>query len=145
MNKQQLNLASLENTLALLQEALAVVTNENWFSTQKPAVQKTLLAGMLHNFKLVYEISTKMLKRQLAIDAASPEEISHSSFDKIFCIAAKKGLINQVEPWLKYRLMCTFTSQAYTQKKSQLVYKITPQFIVDTEELLQNLKLRNTY
>ena len=43
MNKKQLNLASLENTLALLQEALAVVTNENWFSTQKPAVQKTLI------------------------------------------------------------------------------------------------------
>ena len=39
-----------------------------------------------------------MLKRQLEINAASPEEIDHSSFRDILRTAAKKGLISQVEP-----------------------------------------------
>lgn len=140
---QKLELSPLSNAISSLQDALATVADSAWFSEQIPAVQNTLIAGVIQNFEFVYEISTKMIKRQLEIDAASPEEIDHSSFRDILRTAAEKGLIVDVEAWFKYRLMRNITSHTYNHEKAQQVYEGTLEFIKDAELLLKKLEARN--
>lgn len=143
MQQQKLELSPLSNAINSLQDALNIVANKAWFSEQIVAVQNTLIAGVVQNFEFVYEISIKMIKRQLEVDAASPEEIDHADFRDILRTAAEKGLIDDVEAWFKYRLMRNITSHTYNHNKAQQVYEGTLEFIKDAQVLLKKLEARN--
>ncbi|NOR69735.1 MAG: hypothetical protein GQ532_08610 [Methylomarinum sp.] len=39
------------------------------------------MAGVIQNFEFVYELSIKMLKRQMELEVASPEDIDLSGAD----------------------------------------------------------------
>lgn len=143
MQQQKLELSPLSNAINSLQDALNIVANKAWFSEQIVAVQNTLIAGVVQNFEFVYEISIKMIKRQLEVDAASPEEIDHADFRDILRTAAEKGLISNVDAWFKYRLMRNITSHTYNHNKAQQVYEGTLEFIKDAQVLLKKLEARN--
>lgn len=143
MQQQKLELSPLFNAINSLQDALNIVANKAWFSEQIVAVQNTLIAGVIQNFEFVYEISIKMIKRQLEVDAASPEEIDHADFRDILRTAAEKGLISNVDAWFKYRLMRNITSHTYNHNKAQQVYEGTLEFIKDAQVLLKKLEARN--
>lgn len=143
MQPKYLDLTPLRNALTSLSAALAVVENKDWFDAQADAVQNTLLAGVIQNFEFVYEISTKMLKRQLELEAASPEEVDHFSFRNLLRSGAEKGLITNPDAWFKYRLMRNITSHTYNQNKAQEVYQGTLSFIKDAADLLNKLEKRN--
>ena len=113
MRQEKLQLQPLQNAISSLTDALATVADSTWFEQQQPRVQNTLIAGVIQNFEFVYEISTKMIKRQLELEAISPEEVDQSSFRDILRTAAEKGLIDDVEAWFRYRLMRNITSHTY--------------------------------
>lgn len=143
MNQEKLQLQPLEQVIASLTDALAVIADTDWFEQQRPQVQNTLMAGVIQNFEFVYEISTKMIRRQLEAEALSPEEVDQSSFRDILRTAAEKGLIDDVEAWFRYRLMRNITSHTYNQEKAQQVYEGTLVFIEDARALLKQLEGRN--
>lgn len=143
MKQEKLQLQPLQNAISSLADALATVADSTWFEQQQPRVQNTLIAGAIQNFKCVYEISTKMIKRQLELEAISPEEVDQSSFRDILRTAAEKGLIDDVEAWFRYRLMRNITSHTYNHEKARQVYEGTLVFIKDARALLQQLEARN--
>lgn len=143
MNQEKLQLQPLEQVIASLTDALAVIADTDWFEQQRPQVQNTLMAGVIQNFEFVYEISTKMIRRQLEAEALSPEEVDQSSFRDILRTAAEKGLIDDVEAWFRYRLMRNITSHTYNQEKARQVYEGTLVFIEDARALLKQLEGRN--
>lgn len=143
MNQDKLQLQPLEQVIASLTDALAVIADTDWFEQQRPQVQNTLMAGVIQNFEFVYEISTKMIRRQLEAEALSPEEVDRSGFRDILRTAAEKGLIDDVETWFRYRLMRNITSHTYNQEKAQQVYEGTLVFIEDARALLKQLEGRN--
>ena len=69
----RLDLSALRQTLASLQDGLEVVGDQAWFNQQPAKVQNTLIAGVIQNFAFVYDVSFKMLRRQLELEAASPD------------------------------------------------------------------------
>jgi len=95
----KLKLNALRHAIASLAGGLDVVSNNAWFSQQSRHVQNTLIAGVIQNFEFVYEISVKMIKRQIEAEAASPPEIDHFHFRDMLRMAAEKGLIDDVEVW----------------------------------------------
>ena len=79
----KLDLSALDNTIVSLEESIGVISNEAWFRGQSKAVKNTLLAGVIQNFEFVYELSIKMIKRRIELDAATPTEAD--LFDTAIC------------------------------------------------------------
>ena len=138
-----LDLSALRNAIVSLQESIGVVSDAHWFNEQSKAVQNTLTAGVIQNFEFVYELSIKMMRRQIEKDAASPTEADYSDFRDLLRTAAEKGLIADVEAWFDYRKMRNITAHTYDHEKANHVYKGTLTFIGDARALLETLDARN--
>ena len=139
----QLDLSALREAVASLTDGLDVVSDPVWFNAQSEKVRNTLMAGVIKNFEFVYEISVKMLKRQIELESASPTEVDESSFREVLRAAGEKGLIADVEAWFKYRTMRNITAHTYDHDKARQVYADTLTFIADARALLQALEARN--
>ena len=136
----QLNLTPLRLTLTYLQDGLDVVRDAAWFNQQNDKVRHTLMAGVIQNFEFVYEISTKMLRRRLEMDALNPSEVDFANFRDVLRIAAEKGLISNVQDWFGYRQMRNITAHTYDHQKAQQVYEGTRAFMMDARRLLARLE-----
>jgi len=139
----QLDLSALREAVASLTNGLDVVSDPVWFNAQSEKVRNTLMAGVIKNFEFVYEISVKMLKRQIELESASPTEVDESNFRAVLRAAGEKGLIADVEAWFKYRTMRNITAHTYDHDKARQVYADTLTFIADARALLQALEARN--
>lgn len=139
----KLDLQALKDAVASLGDGLEVVSDPVWFNQQSDKVRNTLVSGVIKNFEFVYEISIKMVKRQIELESASPTEVDESNFREVLRVAGEKGLIADVEAWFKYRKMRNITAHTYDHDKAQQVYLDTLQFIGDARALLQALEARN--
>lgn len=136
MDRLTLDLSSLRKVLASMSDALDVVRDDAWFNQQNDKVRHTLIAGVIQNFEFVYEISTKMLRRRLEMDALNPSEVDFANFRDVLRIAAEKGLITNVPDWFGYRQMRNITAHTYDHQKAQQVYEGTQTFMMDAWRLL---------
>ena len=143
MSDTRLDLSALRDAVGSLEDGLEVVSDSEWFNAQSSKVQNTLIAGVIQNFEFVYEISVKMIKRQIEAESASPDEVDESNFRDVLRVAAEKGLIADVEAWFKYRKMRNITAHTYDHEKAQQVYQDTLIFIGDARALLHKLEVRN--
>lgn len=138
-----LDLSALRSAMASLDDGLAVVGDSNWFSQQDERVRNTLVAGVIQNFEFVYEISVKMLRRQLEAEADTPSEIDQAGFRDLLRLAAEKGLISDVEAWFGFRQMRNITAHTYDHAKAQQVYQGTQAFLTHARRLLLQLEARH--
>lgn len=116
---EKLDLSALRNAIVSLQEGIGVVSDALWFNAQSKAVQNTLVAGVIQNFEFVYELSVKMIRRQVEREAASPTETDHSDFRDLLRTAAEKGLIPDVQVWFIYRMMRNITAHTVRPRESK--------------------------
>ncbi len=139
----KLDISSLQKAIIALQSANEIVSNKLWFEQQETQVQNTLIAGLIQNFEFVYELSIKMLKRQLEQDALSPDEIDQSNFRDLLRLAGEKGLIDSVENWFEYHKMRNITSHTYDEEKAHQVCGSVSEFLASSQALLHQLEQRN--
>lgn len=139
----KLDLRALQDAVTSLSDGLEVVSDPDWFNQQSEKVRNTLMSGVIKNFEFVYEISVKMVKRQIELDSASPSEVDESNFREVLRVAGEKGLIADVEAWFKYRKMRNITAHTYDHEKAHQVYVDTLHFIDDARALLNVLEARN--
>lgn len=135
-----LDLTPLRQSMTSLEDSLDVVRDSAWFLQQSDKVRNTLIAGVIQNFEFVYEISTKMLRRRLEMDALNPSEVDFANFRDVLRIAAEKGLIQDVPAWFGYRQMRNITAHTYDHQKAQQVYAGTQNFMRDVRALLARLE-----
>ena len=143
MNEPVFDLSALRNAVASLEGALEAVGNSSWFIQQSSNVQNTLIAGVIQNFEFVYELSIKMIRRQIEWDSDSPDEVDQTSFRAVLRIAAEKGLIADVEAWYFYRKMRSVSAHTYDPAKDRQVYQDILTFINDARSLLVRLEARD--
>lgn len=139
----KLNLAPLHSALHSLENGLEVVSDADWFFLQSDKVQNTLVAGVIQNFEIVYELGFKMLRRQIEAESASPDEVDTFNFRDVLRAGAEKGLIADVEAWLRYRQMRNITAHTYDHDKAKQVYQGTLLFLADARALLAALEARH--
>lgn len=139
----KLDLSALHDAITSLSDGLEVVSEPDWFHQQSEKVRNTLISGVIKNFEFVYEISIKMIKRQIELEAASPSEVDESSFREVLRVAGEKGLIADVEAWFRYRKMRNITAHTYDHEKAQQIYSDTHLFMEDARALLVRLEARN--
>jgi nucleotidyltransferase substrate binding protein (TIGR01987 family) len=140
MTSTSLDLTPLRQSLSSLEDGLDVVRDLAWFQQQSDKVRHTLIAGVIQNFEFVYEISTKMMRRRLEMDALNPSEVDFANFRDVLRIAAEKGLIDNVQDWFGYRQMRNITTHTYDHQKAQQVFQGTQAFMMDARRLLARLE-----
>ena len=140
---EKLDLSTLRHALLSLEESIAIVNRTDWFAQQAQALQNTVIAGVIQNFECVYELSIKMVRRQLEREAASPTEVDQTSFRDLIRAAGEKGLIADVEAWFGYRRMRNITAHTYDHVKARQVYEGSLLFVEDARALLGALESRH--
>ena len=137
-----LDLTALRSAIQSLQEGLGVVQNQAWFAQQHESVRNTLLAGVIQNFEFVYEISVKMIRRQLELESDSPSELDQAGFKDMLRMASERGLIDHVEAWFGFRQMRNITAHTYDHAKALQVYHGTQNFLTHAQAVLLRLEGR---
>ena len=139
----KLDLSALKSALLSLEAAIGIVNDTNWFCEQSEALRNTLTAGVIQNFEFVYEISFKMIKRQLELEAATPSNIDQCGFRDLLRMAAEKGMIDDADAWFRYREMRNNTSHTYDHVKANAVCADIHAFLEDARKLYAALERGN--
>lgn len=130
-----LDLTPLEKALTRLERAIE--------RAKKSPQDEEIRDSVIQRFEYSYELSWKMLKRQLEIDSPVPTSIDAMDFKTMIRESAQRGLLKNPEAWFEYRRQRNITSHAYDEKKAMSVYETALIFIQDAKILLQNLKQKN--
>lgn len=131
----KLDLSSFNKALKSLKRAI--------LRSQEETGDEELRDAVIQRFEYTYEISWKMIKRQLEIESASPSSIDIFSFRDLLRDAAEKGLIHDVNAWFEYRDARNRTSHSYDEKSAHQVYETALRFVKDSKLLLEEMKKRN--
>jgi nucleotidyltransferase substrate binding protein (TIGR01987 family) len=143
MRQPVLDLGALRKAVAALDGGLALVGNTGWFDQQSPIVQDMLIAGVIQHFEFVYELSVKMIRRQMELDSDSPDEVDQTNFRDMLRIAGEKGLIDDVEAWFFHRKTRNISAHTYDRAIAHQVYENSLVFVNDARLLLIRLEARN--
>lgn len=140
---EKLDITALQAAFTSLEKTILKLENQEWFNQQEEIVQDTLIAGSIQKFEFVYELSTKMLKRQLKTIENNDTDIDGADFRDILRMAAQYGLITSPEQWFDYRKMRNITSHTYDQNKALQVYNGIADFLESAAFLVKQLQKRN--
>lgn len=97
----------------------------------------------IQRFEYTYELAYKMLKRQLAQELPSREELDLLPFKEVIRVGAERALIASPERWFDYRDKRNITSHTYDESKAREIYNILGDFAADAADLLTRLKARH--
>ncbi|MDR2441707.1 MAG: nucleotidyltransferase substrate binding protein [Planctomycetaceae bacterium] len=97
-----------------------------------------LISAVVQNFSLTFRVCRQMIIHQLA-DRFDVAEIEHLSPEDLLQLAAKEGLISNLNQWLEY-LHCEHLSQS--SSIAIRTFEKASAFLKDAEELLQTCSKR---
>lgn len=137
----KLDFTPLVKAITSLTEALVSTEDASFMSSLSDAQQRTMRAGVIQNFEFSYELSWKMLSRQLKDDEGS-EAISVLSRKDLYRFAARKGLLNDPEAWFVFHKARNETSHTYDERKANEVYRVAIDFLPHAKALLTKLEER---
>jgi len=130
-----LNFAPLGKALNSLDRALvrALAATED----------EELRDACIQRFEYSFELSWKMLKRQLREELANPAELDTWSYKQMIRVAGERQLIADVEAWFDYREKRNLTSHTYDGRKAKQVFAVLPRFAKDAADLFSLLQARH--
>lgn len=132
---QPLHIASLDSAVQRLAEGLDRYHQD----TSDLQVRD----GLVHRFKVSYELSQKMLKRYLAMTSASPNEFDDMPFQDLIRVGNQAGLVRSDWPqWRIFREMRNKISHAYDETVSLQVVREISGFLLEAEFLTHQLRSR---
>lgn len=126
MRQQGLDFSVVYQAIASLDGALSLVEDTAWFQRQPQVAQDTLLAGTIQNLEFVYDLSVKTLRRQLERVSDTPGEIDRAGFRDILRIGGKRGLVDDVGAWFRYRDLRNASAHTYEKVKVWKIYRNIP-------------------
>lgn len=141
--EEKLALQPLQDAFTSLSDTLVELEDVEWFKQQKPVIQDTLIAGAIQKFEFVYELSLKMMTRQIKLMSISDENAELNDFRDVLREAVKKGLIENMDDWIGYRKMRNITSHTYDYEKAMTVYHQIAAFMQRSGFLLKELEEHN--
>ena len=134
-----LNLTSLENAVAQLEEALKF--HESELAVQRPRLRLQLRAAAIQAFEFTYELAFSMLRRYLEQVMANPSAADGMSFREVIREAFRRGLIaSEVQAWEQFRKFRGTTSHTYDSSKAQAIFEAVPDFLEEVRYLLERLR-----
>jgi len=133
------NLSQPEN--ALTQFAASLDYLNSAMAREDPALHKQFRAAAIQAFEFCYELTVKMLRRQLEQIAANPVQLRELAFLDFIRVAAEAGLVSAIEPIRIYREMRNITSHTYDETKAEIVVAELPSFLQNARGILADMEL----
>ena len=97
--------------------------------------------GLIQRFEFTYEISHKMIKRNLEMTSPSPEMFDGMPFpDLIRSANEQHWLKGNCSTWKIFREMRALGTQTYIDEVANQIVKEIPNFIAEASALLRQLK-----
>ncbi len=137
-----LDLTSLNKSKAALERSLNVTEYAKDFHTLSLDQQETLKAGVIHNFKISYELSWKFIKRWLEVNEGQ-EIVDGVTRRELYRIAFENRLIENVEEWMNFHSTRNITSHSYDAEVANNAYETAVHFLPFAKKLLERLTLKN--
>ena len=137
-----LDLSSLTAAIGALQRALhASVAGAQWAGLS-PEVREAVKAGVIQNFEVAYEQSWKMMRRWLEANPVAGD-VSGAGMRQVYRLAAKAGMIDDVDLWMEFHQARHQTSHTCNVKTAELVLAMSKQFLPEAQRVLGVLEARN--
>ena len=137
-----LDLSSLTASIGALQRALhASVAGAQWAGLS-PEVREAVKAGVIQNFEVAYEQSWKMMRRWLEANPVAGD-VSGAGMRQVYRLAAKAGMIDDVDLWMEFHQARHQTSHTCNVKTAELVLAMSKQFLPEAQRVLGALEARN--
>jgi nucleotidyltransferase substrate binding protein (TIGR01987 family) len=96
--------------------------------------------GLIQRFEFTYELSHRTLRRYLAQNAASADEIDRLAFADLIRAGSAAGLLRgEWSEWRRFREMRTRTSHTYDSATAAQVVAAIPEFLAEAEHLCAEL------
>jgi len=137
-----LDLSPLESALGALGRALSVTGDTlRWQQFDSPT-QEALKAGVIQTFEVAYEQSWKMMRRWLVANPVAGD-VDGVPMRQLYRIAAKAGLIDDVDAWMDFHKARNQTSHTYNPAVAQAVFDMAPGFAQQARKVLLQVEQRN--
>lgn len=137
-----LDLSALQSAVSALSRALSVTGDARRWQQFDAETQEALRAGVIQTFEVAYEQGWKMMKRWLAANPIAGD-IEGVPMRQLYRVAAKAGLIDDVDRWMDFHKARNETSHTYNHAVAQAVFEMAPRFLGDALALLGALDRRN--
>lgn len=130
-----LDLSSFENAIERLREGIACYESD----TSEALIRD----GVIHRFKVTYEIAHKTLKRYLESASPTPEQYDLMAFQDLIRSGNEQGLLLGDWPrWRGYRDMRARTSHTYDEEVALQVVAGIPGFLAEAVHLCERIARR---
>src|SRR3990167_5001066 len=141
---KEIDIQPLNRALAALKRSIIVSQKYAADTKSSDDLKETLQAGVIQHFEFTYELSFKLLKRQLENESPTPSAIDGFSFQELIREGAEKGYIDNPKKWLEYRHQRNLTSHVYREDYAKSVYQSATKFYEDANDLFLKLKTKNS-
>ena len=138
----KLNLSALEKSVSQLERSLNYLGSE--LARKDPALREQFRAATIQAFEYTYELTIKMIRRQLAQIVSNPEELKTMNYKDFLRTAGEAGLIKNFEAYVLYREMRNLTAHTYDANEAEKIVAETGKFLSDAKTVLLELKKRNS-
>lgn len=133
MKKSELNLSVLKNSLATLKECYQDLNSQN-DEKMKIYIKDSCIQRFGYTYEAAKKIMNKFLKKEY------DKKDSDLTINNIFREMYGLGLIENFENWVDYRQKRNLTSHEYDINLTYPIIDIIPDFINDTEFLINKLE-----
>ncbi len=137
----KLDLSPLQNAIEQLSKSLNFAHSD--MAKKDNDLFEQFRNSVIQCFEFTYEISWKMIKRQIEIDSPSPELIDTYSYNDLIREAAERGIIEDPKKWFNYRHFRNLTSHAYNKNKAAEIFNAASEFLISVSFLLTQLRTKN--
>ena len=134
------SLNMLEKAHAALQRAIAVY--DRVLLGTDIDLQETTRSGVIQNFEVVYEQSWKVLRRWM-MHYLGIQESEIMQRRQLYRLAAKHGLLDDVEAWWDFHEARNMTSHTYSPPVALEVAEKARQFDAACAQLIAQLKAQS--
>ena len=137
-----LDLSALESSVRALERALGVTRDAAQWDVLSANAREAVRAGVIQTFEVAYEQSWKMLRRWLELNPMAGDA-SVSTMRQVYRLAAKSGLIDNVDLWMEFHAARNQTAHTYNRKTAEDVFGLTAVFLPEARNTLAALEVRN--
>ena len=137
----KLDVSSLERAVSQLETSLKYSQSD--MAQADRELFNQLRAASIKAFECVYELSIKMLRRQLA-EIEQPSEVERLSYRDLLRMSAQKGFIDDPVVWFQFRENRNMTAHTYYEDKAEEIYETLPAFLSKAQVLAQQLQQYNS-
>lgn len=137
-----LDLSPLQASIGALVRALAVTQDVRHWQQFDTQTQEAVKAGVIQTFEVAYEQSWKMMRRWLSANPVAGD-VDGVAMRQLYRVAAKAGLIDDVERWMDFHSARNQSSHTYNRAIAQAVFDLAPVFAEYAQAVLAQLERRN--